>query len=54
MRTGILARKLGMTHLYDKDGAHVPTSLLRVESCRVVAQRRAEKDGYCALQLGAV
>jgi len=53
MRTGLLARKLGMTHLYDKDGAQVPITLLRVDGCRVVGSRTQEKDGYCAVQLGA-
>jgi large subunit ribosomal protein L3 len=53
MRTGLLARKLGMTRLFDDDGAHVPVTVLQVEACEVVAVREMEKDGYTALQLGA-
>jgi large subunit ribosomal protein L3 len=52
MRTGLLARKLGMTRVFAEDGNHVPVTVLRVEDCRVVAVRTREKDGYCALQLG--
>jgi len=52
MRCGIIARKLGMTRLFDDDGAHVPVTVLAVEDCQVVAARTAERDGYTALQLG--
>ena len=52
MRTGMIARKLGMTRVFRADGTHVPVTLLQVENCQVVAQRTAEKDGYSALQLG--
>ena len=53
MRTGLLARKLGMTRVFTEDGNHVPVTVLAVEDCRVVAVRTPEKDGYSALQLGA-
>ncbi len=52
MRTGMIARKLGMTRIFRADGTHVPVTLLQVENCQVVAQRTAEKDGYTALQVG--
>jgi large subunit ribosomal protein L3 len=52
MRTGLLARKLGMTRIFTDDGNHVPVTVLAVDNCQVVAVRTAEKDGYCALQLG--
>ena len=52
MRTGLLARKLGMTRIFTEDGNHVPVTVLAVDNCQVVAVRTAEKDGYCALQLG--
>ncbi len=52
MRTGLIAKKLGMTRLFSKEGNHVPVSVLRVEDCRVVAVRTKERDGYEALQLG--
>ncbi|MHB8530272.1 MAG: 50S ribosomal protein L3 [Caulobacteraceae bacterium] len=53
MRTGVIARKLGMTRLFDEAGSHVPVTVLSLEGCQVTAQRTAEKDGYFALQLGA-
>jgi large subunit ribosomal protein L3 len=52
MRTGLIAEKLGMTRVFDNDGAHVPVTVLRIEGCQVVAVRTAEKDGYSAVQLG--
>jgi len=52
MRTGLLARKVGMTRLFGVDGSHVPVTVLEVDKCEVVAVRTLEKDGYCAVQLG--
>src|SRR6516225_8224919 len=52
MRTGLLAKKLGMTRIFAEDGNHVPVTVLRVEDCRVVSVRTADRDGYWALQLG--
>lgn len=53
MRTGLIARKEGMTRIFDADGNQVPVTVLKIDGCRVVAVRSAEKDGYVALQLGA-
>jgi large subunit ribosomal protein L3 len=53
MRTGVIAKKLGMTRFFDEAGMHVPVTVLSLEGCQVVAQRTSEKDGYVALQLGA-
>ena len=53
MRTGVIARKLGMTRVFDAEGRHVPVTVLKLEECQVVAQRTEERDGYVALQLGA-
>ena len=53
MRTGVIAKKLGMTRIYSEDGSHVPVSVLSLEGCQVVAQKTMERDGYQALQLGA-
>jgi large subunit ribosomal protein L3 len=52
MRSGLVARKLGMTRVFDAEGQHVPVTVLAVENCQVVAVRTEEKDGYSALQLG--
>src|SRR6201995_1074167 len=52
MRTGLIARKLGMTRIFTDEGNHVPVSVLQVDNCQVVAVRTEEKDGYTAGQLG--
>jgi large subunit ribosomal protein L3 len=52
MRTGLLAKKVGMTRLFGVDGSHIGVTVLQVEDCEVVAVRTAEKDGYTAVQLG--
>ncbi len=53
MRTGLVARKMGMTRVFDADGQHVPVTVLAIENCQVIAVRSEEKDGYSAVQLGA-
>ncbi len=52
MRTGLIARKEGMTRIFTEDGRQVPVTVLKVDQCQVVAQRTEDKDGYTALQLG--
>ena len=53
MRTGLIARKEGMTRVFDEDGRHIPVTVLKVDACQVTAVRTEEKDGYIAVQLGA-
>ncbi len=53
MRTGVIAKKMGMTRVFDDAGVHVPVTVLALEGCQVVAQKTADRDGYVALQLGA-
>jgi len=53
MRTGLIAKKLGMTRLFDEAGTHVPVTVLSLETCQVTGQRTKDRDGYVALQLGA-
>ncbi|MFP4313597.1 MAG: 50S ribosomal protein L3 [Alphaproteobacteria bacterium] len=52
MRTGLIARKEGMTRIFDEDGRHIPVTVLKVDGCQVVAVRNEDKDGYSAVQLG--
>jgi large subunit ribosomal protein L3 len=52
MRTGLIAKKLGMTRVFTGEGNHVAVTVLQVDNCQVVAQRLQDKDGYTALQLG--
>ena len=52
MRTGLVARKLGMTRIFKDDGTHVPVTVLHLDGLQVVTTRTMEKDGYTAVQLG--
>ena len=53
MRTGVIAKKMGMTRLFQEDGRHVPVTVLSLEECQVVGARKQDPDGYYAVQLGA-
>ena len=53
MRTGVIAKKMGMMRLFNEDGRHVPVTVLALEGCQVVGARSVEKDGYFAVRLGA-
>ncbi len=53
MRTGVIAKKMGMTRLFQADGRHVPVTVLQLEDVQVVAVREKNKDGYTAVALGA-
>ena len=53
MRSGIIAKKVGMTRLFMEDGKQIPVTVLSLDGLQVVAQRTEEKDGYTAVQLGA-
>jgi len=53
LRSGVIAKKVGMTRLFLEDGRQVPVTVLQLDKLQVVAQRTADKDGYSAVQLGA-
>jgi large subunit ribosomal protein L3 len=53
MRTGVIAKKVGMTRLFQADGRHVPVTVLQLDGLQVVGRREADRDGYSAVQLGA-
>ncbi|MCW1934799.1 50S ribosomal protein L3 [Pararhodobacter zhoushanensis] len=53
MRSGVIAKKLGMTRLFMEDGRQIPVTVLQLDALQVVAQRTADNDGYTAVQLGA-
>src|SRR5215216_670306 len=52
MRSGVIAQKVGMTRVFTDAGEHVPVTVLKVDSCQVVAHLTKDKNGYTALQLG--
>ena len=53
LRTGLIAKKVGMTRLFMEDGKQIPVTVLSLENLQVVAQRTADANGYTAVQLGA-
>ncbi|MBD8640821.1 50S ribosomal protein L3 [Sphingomonas sp. CFBP 13733] len=53
MRTGVIAKKMGMTRLFQEDGRHVPVTVLALEGNQVISVREMDRDGYTAVQLGA-
>tara|TARA_R110000782_G_scaffold117364_3_gene207599 strand:- start:30236 stop:31000 length:765 start_codon:yes stop_codon:yes gene_type:complete len=53
MRTGVIAKKVGMTRLFNEDGRHVPVTVLALEGNQVISRREIDRDGYVAVQLGA-
>ncbi|MDZ4775220.1 MAG: 50S ribosomal protein L3 [Alphaproteobacteria bacterium] len=53
MRTGVIAKKMGMMRVFAEDGAHVPVTVLQLEKLTVVGNRTQEKDGYVSVVLGA-
>lgn len=52
MRTGLIAKKLGMSRIFEADGTHVPVTVLSVDGLKVVAVKTADKNGYTSVQLG--
>ena len=66
-RSGVLARKLGMTRVFSEEGRHVPVTVLALDGCQVVGLRTEEErdvttkkggqvkrtDGYTAVVMGA-
>lgn len=52
MRTGVIAKKIGMTRVFADNGADVPVTVLQLEDLQVTQQKTAEKNGYNGVQLG--
>jgi large subunit ribosomal protein L3 len=52
MATGLLAKKVGMTQIFDAGGDCIPVTVLSCGPCTVVRRKTAEKDGYDAVVLG--
>jgi large subunit ribosomal protein L3 len=53
MRTGVVAKKVGMTRVFSDSGEHIPVTVLQLQQCQVIAHRTKDKNGYVALQLGS-
>jgi len=52
MATGLLGRKVGMTHIFTADGDCIPVTVLEMGPCTVIRRKTADKDGYDAVVLG--
>ena len=52
-RSGLIAKKLGMTRVFNEEGSHVAVTVLDLQSCQVVAHKTNARDGYSAVQLGS-
>jgi large subunit ribosomal protein L3 len=49
----VIAKKVGMTRLFQADGRHVPVTVLQLDELQVIGRREQDRDGYSAVQLGA-
>ena len=52
MSLGILGKKVGMTRVYDDDGAMIPVTVIDVSGNTLLQKRTKETDGYVAVQVG--
>ena len=54
MKKAILATKVGMTQIFDEDGALIPVTVLQAGPCVVTQIKTVDNDGYSAVQVGFV
>jgi large subunit ribosomal protein L3 len=52
MIEGILGRKVGMTRIFNEQGAMVPVTVIEAGPCYVTQLKTPERDGYTAVQIG--
>ena len=52
MRSGLVAKKLGMTRVFTETGEHIPVTIVQVDDCQVIGHKTVEDHGYSAVQLG--
>ncbi|MBR3278755.1 MAG: 50S ribosomal protein L3 [Lachnospiraceae bacterium] len=52
MKKSILAKKVGMTQIFNEDGVLTPVTVLQAGPCVVTQVKTADKDGYDAVQVG--
>ena len=51
MRTGLVAKKIGMSRLFQSNGTNIPVTILKVDNLKVIDKRTVTKHGYNALKL---
>ena len=53
MRTGVIAKKIGMSRIFNEDGRQVPVTVLLLDDLKVVARRTMERWIYsCSVRIG--
>ena len=52
MNAAILGRKIGMTRIFDEDGAAIPVTVVEAGPCPVLQVKTTASDGYEAVQMG--
>ncbi len=52
MFKGLIGKKIGMTQIFDDQGAAIPVTLIEAGPCYVTQVRKPEVEGYSAVQLG--
>ncbi len=52
MFKGLIGKKIGMTQIFDENGAAIPVTIIEAGPCYVTQVRAPESDGYSAVQLG--
>lgn len=52
MSAGLIGKKVGMTQIFNEDGVSIPVTVIEAGPCFIIQKKSAEKDGYCAVQIG--
>ncbi|MDR0404252.1 MAG: 50S ribosomal protein L3 [Oscillospiraceae bacterium] len=52
MKKAVIGEKIGMTQIFDEHGDRVPVTVIEAGPCVVVQKKDADRDGYCAAQIG--
>jgi large subunit ribosomal protein L3 len=52
MFKGLIGKKIGMTQIFDEDGAAIPVTLIEAGPCYVTQIKNQKDDGYASVQLG--
>lgn len=52
MLKGLIGKKIGMTQIFDEEGASLPVTLIEAGPCYVTQVRTSASNGYAAVQLG--
>ncbi len=52
MLKGLIGKKVGMTQIFNENGAAIPVTVIEAGPCYVTQVRKVKTDGYSAIQLG--